>query len=137
MKKTILSGFLAGIVMLIACILFSTALMYFFPNLMKQYDNIQLYRSMKDPVSMLFSLHPLIVGMILAFIWDKTKSLFTTKKFLSKGVQFALVYYIVILPGLFISYVTSPYSIAIVMTWAVNVLILALLAGLVYEKVNG
>lgn len=136
MKKRILSGILAGFFMMIAMILFNIVLGKTLPSLMNQYNNTNLYRSMKDPISMLFIFYPFILGMILAWIWDKAKILLKGKRFLSKGIQFGLVYFIVVIPGLFISYITSPYSISIVISWAASVFLLAIVAGITYEKIN-
>lgn len=136
MKKLVLSGLLAGFVMLLVCIGLSSFVMKFCPTLMSQYNNTSLYRSMKDPIAMLFIFHPFALAMILAFIWDKTKKIFTAKSFLSRGIQFGIVYFITVIPGLFISYVTSPYSIEMVFSWTISVLLGALAAGVCFEKVN-
>lgn len=122
--------------MLVVCIGFNFTMMKLFPTIMSQYNNTSLYRSMDDPISMLFVIHPFLVGLILAFIWDKTKSLFTAKKFLSRGVQFGLIYFLTVIPGLFISYVTSPYSVEITFSWLISVLLIALTAGVVLENAN-
>ena len=92
MKKVLLSGLLAGFAMLLVCMGLSSLVMKCCPTLISEYDNTSLYRSMKDPITMLFSLHPFILAMILAFVWDKSKSLFTAKRFLSKGMQFGLIH---------------------------------------------
>jgi hypothetical protein len=136
MKKVLLSGLLAGFAMLLVCMGLSSLVMKCCPTLISEYDNTSLYRSMKDPITMLFSLHPFILAMILAFVWDKSKSLFTAKRFLSKGMQFGLIYFVIVIPGLFISYVTSPYSIEMIFSWAISVLLGALVAGMIFEKVN-
>lgn len=136
MKKIVFSGLLAGFIMLVLNILFNFATMKFCPSIIAQYNNPELYRSMKDPITMLFFVHPFLVGMVLAFVWDKTKVLFTAKKFLCRGSQFGLMYMLVVLPGLFISYVSSPYTIEVVASWGVNVLITSVAAGILFEKVN-
>ena len=136
MKKVLLSGLLAGFAMLLVCMGLSSLVMKCCPTLISEYDNTSLYRSMKDPITMLFSLHPFILAMILAFVWDKSKSLFTAKRFLSKGMQFGLIYFVIVIPGLFISYITSPYSIEMVLSWAISVLLGALVAGICFEKIN-
>lgn len=136
MKKVLLSGLLAGFAMLLVSIGLCSFLMKFCPALVSQYDNTSLYRSMEDPITMLFYIHPFIVAMILAFLWDKAKILFAAKRFLSRGIQFGLIYFVVVIPGLFISYITSPYSIEMIFSWAVSVLLGALVAGLILEKAN-
>ena len=99
MKKVLLSGLLAGFAMLLVCMGLSSLVMKCCPTLISEYDNTSLYRSMKDPITMLFSLHPFILAMILAFVWDKSKSLFTAKRFLSKGMQFGLIYFVIVIPA--------------------------------------
>lgn len=136
MKKVLLSGLLTGFAMLLVCIGLSSLVMNFCPTLMGEYNNTSLYRSMKDPITMLFSVHPFILAMILAFVWDKSKSLFMAKIFLPRGIQFGLVYFVIVIPGLFISYITSPYSIEMVLSWAISVLFGALVAGICFEKIN-
>lgn len=136
MKKNVLSGLLAGFVMLLIWFGFSYVLMWVFPDLVSQYDNTNLYRSMKDPISGLFVFHPFVLALILAFVWDKSKTLFSARKFFTRGVQFGLVYFVIVLPGILMSYITSPYSAEIVLSWVVSVLISALTAGIVFEKIN-
>ncbi len=136
MKKVLLSGLLAGFVILLVNIGLCSLQMKFCPTLVSQYDNTNLYRSMKDPITTLFFVHPFLLAMILAFVWDKSKSLFTAKRFLSRGIQFGFVYFIIVIPGLFISYITSPYSIEMVISWAISVLLGALVAGICFEKAN-
>ena len=136
MKKVLLSGMLAGFVMLLVCIGLSSIIMKFYPTLANQYYNESLFRSMKDPITALFYFHPFVLAIILAFIWDKSKNLFEAKRFLSRGVQFGLVYFVVVIPGLLISYATSPYSLEMVLSWTVSVLLGALAAGVSFEIVN-
>lgn len=137
MKKIILSAFLAGFVMFVASLIMGYGIVLLFPSIGVEYQNTALYRQMSDPISSLFLLHPFLVGIILAFVWNKTKSLFETKKFMSRGVQFGLMYFVIVIPGLLISYACSPYSLLMVATWTVSVMINSILSGLVFEKING
>ncbi len=136
MKKIIISGLVAGVVMLVTAFIFNQAFYYFLPVLKLEYSNTSLYRAMDDPVMMLYFLHPLFLGFILAFVWNITKDAFVSKKGLPRGIQFGLIYWLIVLPGLFISYICSPFSLLAVCTWGIVTFAQALLAGLILEKMN-
>ncbi|MGZ5244555.1 MAG: hypothetical protein ACXWW0_11635, partial [Bacteroidia bacterium] len=74
MKKIILPGLLAGIVMLAVSLIFSWAMNFIAPGLQDEYRNPELFRPWSDPLMMLIFVHPFIVGIILAWVWDFVKS---------------------------------------------------------------
>jgi len=136
MKKTLGLGILAGVVMLIL----GFAVMYLFgaifPSTAAEYENLNIFRAMDDPLMSIFYVYPFILGIVLAFVWNKSKSLFkgTTGK---RAVNFGLTYWLVAsLPGMVITYASFQLSFLLVFTWLMLGLLYGIIAGLVFAKYN-
>jgi hypothetical protein len=135
MKKIILSGLLTGLVLFLASQVVSKIFGIIFPAINAEYQNPNLFRSFKDPLMLLFFVHPFLVGILLAWFWNKTKNIFGEN--INGGVKFGLVYWIIAtIPGMFATYSSMPYSLAIVMSWLVSGLVEAILAGIILQKLN-
>ena len=135
MKKIILSGLLTGLVLFLASQVVSKIFGIIFPAINAEYQNPNLFRSFKDPLMLLFFLHPFLVGVLLAWFWNKTKSLFGENA--KGGAKFGLSYWVVsTIPGMFATYSSMPYSLAIVLSWTIGGLISAVLAGIILMKLN-
>lgn len=131
MKKYILSGLYAGLVMFAIAMVFSQLSMMI-PILKTEYANIALYRQMNDPRTLFFFIHPFLLGFILAFIWDRTENIIQSPK----GIVFGLMYFLIVMPGLLISYACSPYSLIMVLFWSITVLFQGLSAGSIFQKLD-
>jgi len=136
MKKIILSGLLAGVVMLVVGMVVGILFGAVFPALKAEYENTSLFRPWSDPIMSIFFVAPFILGIILAWIWTKTKGLFHAEKNWKKGLNFGLVYWVVTIPGMIISYSSFPISLLVVLSWSITILVQALCAGLIYAKLN-
>lgn len=143
MKKIILSGLLTGLVLFLASQVVSQIFGIIFPSITAEYQNPNLFRSFKDPLMLLFFLHPFLVGILLAWFWEKTtlqrdsgqESIFG--KGIMGGVKFGLTYWVIAtIPGMFATYSSMPYSFAIVMSWLISGLVSAVLAGIILQKLN-
>jgi hypothetical protein len=138
-KKIVWPGILAGVAILIVEIFITTNLFYFlFPSMVSEYKNISIFRPWNDPLMSLYFLYPFLLGLVLAWFWNKTKNLFKGKEILKRGLRFAWTYFIIAgLPGMFITYSSFQLSWAIVLSWTVGGFIDAFIAGWIFAKMNG
>lgn len=136
MKKVFLLGLLSGMAMLVISMALMPVFNLVFPYLQSQYENPSLFRSWSDPLMSLYFLYPFISGIILAWIWNKTKNLFKTGSTFKKGINLGALYWFFSLPGILISYSTFQVSMAMTLTWAVDGLLEALIAGIIIAKLN-
>jgi hypothetical protein len=83
----------------------------------------------------LFYVHPFLVGLILAWVWEKIKKIVKGKG-TAKGVNFGLTYFLIVVPGMLMSYSTFKISLLMVTTWTISVLVQALVAGIILAKTN-
>lgn len=133
MKKIILSGLLAGLILFLASQVVSRIFGIIFPSINAEYQNLNLFRSFKDPLMLLFFVYPFLVGIILAWFWNKTKAVFGENT--KGGIKFGLTYWIIAtIPGMFATYTSMPYSSAIVSSWLIEGLVEAILAGIILQK---
>ncbi len=135
-SKVITIGILAGIVMLIAGTVLNWLWGMFFPTLSSEYANTAIFRPFTDPLMFYIFIHPFVVGVILAWIWDKTKNLFKERDVFWRCCQFASVYWLVTIPGMLISYSSFQVSFTMILTWSLTILVQAIAAGLVFVKKN-
>jgi hypothetical protein len=134
MKKIILVGLLAGVVLLILSILGLYITIWFFPSLAAQYYD-QAFDSGPDKY-LLYYVHPFVIALALSWFWDRFKTLLTGS-FLTRGIEFGVIYALIaILPALWLTYSAISVSLAIVATWLLFGLLQGLIAGLVFEKLN-
>ncbi|MEO6981311.1 MAG: hypothetical protein ABJA76_15385 [Mucilaginibacter sp.] len=134
MKKILISGLITG------CLLFVFSYgglflaVRFFPSLFVEY-NSPLFNS-EGSRDILFYLHPFIISFALSWFWDRFKSMFKGV-FALRGLEFGLVYSIIaLLPVMWISFSALDITVATVVSWFAYGLIQAIIAGMVFAKVN-
>ena len=134
MKKIITTALIAG------CILFviSYGGLYlgvkFFPGLFVTYNN-PLFNS-DGSRDVLFYLHAFIISFALSWFWDRFKVLFKGP-LIMRGLEFGLVYSIIaLLPVMWISFSSLDITLIMVGSWFFYGLAQAIIAGLVFAKVN-
>ena len=136
MKKIIISGLIAGVGIFIISMGFSFLLGYLFPAIQAEYQNPNLFRPWSDPLMSLYFAYPFILGLGLAFFWNKTKEVFKGKGF-NRAINFAGWYFLIAaIPGMLITYSSFPVSLGLIIIWTVSGFIEALVAGLVFDKFN-
>jgi len=134
MKKIILSGLLAGVVLLILSILGLYITIWFFPGLAAQYYD-PAFDSGPDKY-LLYYIHPFVIALALSWFWARFKTMLTGS-FVTRGIEFGVIYALIaILPALWLTYSALSVSLAIVGTWLLFGLLQGLIAGLVFEKLN-
>jgi hypothetical protein len=132
-KKVIGAGLVVGLVNFLAAMLVSKIFGVAFPSIDAEMQNPNLFRSWTDPLMLLFFVYPFLLGIILAWFWNKTKNLYGVN--LRGGLEFGLNYWIIsTIPGMFITYSSMPYSFLMVLSWLVGGLVSALLAGIILIK---
>jgi hypothetical protein len=137
MKKILIRGLAAGILMLVASLAIGYAAAAVFPSLNVEYEESGLFRPMNDPWMSYMFIHPLLNGLFLSWLWDKTKGSFKGKDPLKRGMNFGLIIWIVFnIPGMLITISSFPLSELMVASWAVSVLIQYVLAGIVFSKMD-
>ena len=135
MKKIIISGLLTGLIIFLASQVTNRIFGVIFPAINAEYQNPNLFRSFSDPLMLLFFVYPFLLGIILAWFWNKTRSIFGEN--IKGGINFGLTYWVVaVIPGMFVTYASMPYSLAIVASWLVQGLVTGILAGIILMKLN-
>jgi len=137
MKKIVLTGILAGLAILIVAMLLNLLFNLVFPSLQAEYENANLFRPWSDPKMSIFFAYPFVLGIVLAWFWDKTKSLFKQKSFWNRGFSFGLMYWIIAsIPGMIITYSSFQLSLLIVLSWTIMGFVEAVCAGLICAAMN-
>ncbi len=133
--KRFISSLVAGAIMLVAGMLTGQLFQLVVPSIKLEYMNPCLFRPWSDPMMSLVFIEPFIIGFILVWLWDKTKSLITGETFLEKGIKFGLSYWVISIPGMIMSYSSFPVTLLLVINWSVSGLIQTLCAGIYLSKV--
>jgi membrane protease YdiL (CAAX protease family) len=136
MKNIIGLGLLAGVFMLIATTLLSMGLHSIFPSLQVEMANQHVYRPMNSPLMTIFYLYPFILGIALAWVWERVKKEFKGKLF-KRAVCFGLAYLLVVgLPGMFITYTSMQVSLLMISSWLLGGFVNGIVSGLTFAKWN-
>jgi hypothetical protein len=132
-KTIVVSGIVAGIVVLALSMVVSTAIQTLF-----DYNVMTLagMRSVNDPVSMLFFLHPFVVGLAMAVLYDFTKKSFTGTS-IRKGIVLGLLGWLVYgIPSAFIVFSSMDYPIGFTVNSVIGSLVYMLGAGITITKLS-
>ena len=132
-KTIVVSGIVAGIVILVLSMIVSTATQALF-----DYNVLTLagMRSVNDPVSMLFFLHPFVVGLAMAILYDFTKKSFTGTA-TRKGIVLGLLGWIVYgIPSAFIVFSSMDYPIGFTVNSVIGSLLYMLGAGITITRLS-
>ncbi len=135
MKKIILSGLVASIVMVVISFIFSYALGFLFPSVMQEYNNSGIFRPWNDPLMYLMFISPFIVGFVLAIIWSKIKPVFKNSP-VKNGLIFGLFYCLLTISGMIMSYSSFKVSLLMVITWTITNFIQILLGCIIISGMN-
>lgn len=134
MKKILKSGLIAGIILFIVSYGGLFLSIRFFPALFVDYNN-PLFNS-DGSRDVLFYMHAFIISLALSWFWERFKSLFHGH-FLLRGFEFGSVYAIVaLLPVMWITFSSLDISIAMVASWFFYGLFQAVVAGIIFAKIN-
>ena len=134
MKTNLLPGFVAAIAIFVVGMGIGFFFNGAFPSLYQEYLNPAIFRGWSEPLMWLYYFHPLVLGYILAWAWNKTKPLFT-QGMTRRIVGFTVAYWLIaIVPGMMMTISSFRVSLLMVITWTVSTFFQALAASLVYAK---
>jgi hypothetical protein len=134
MKKILITGLSAGVLLLILSVLALYTTIWFFPGLAAQYFD-PAFNSQEGRVT-LYYIHPFVISLALSWFWSRFKSSLTGS-FITRGVEFGLIYALVAtLPMMVLIYSAMAVSLTIVTTWFLLALVQGIIAGFVFEKMN-
>lgn len=132
MKKIIWPGLLVGVIALVINMIISYLFMLI-PSVAADY-NSTLMRTWQDPIMMLFFLYPFILGLVFAWLWNKTKSSFKGKM---RGCYFGwMLFFLTTVPGMWITYTSFNLSFLTVLSWTISGFLTAKIAGFVLVWLN-
>jgi hypothetical protein len=132
-KTIVMSGLVAGIVVLALSMIISTVTQVLF-----DYNVLALagMRSVNDPVSILFFLFPFVVGVAMAILYDFTKKSFTGTA-TRKGVVLGLLGWGVYgIPSAFIVFSSMDYPLGFTVNSVIGSLVYMLGAGITITKLS-
>jgi len=132
-KTIVVSGIVAGIVILVLSMIVSTATQALF-----DYNVLTLagMRPVNDPVSILFFLHPFVVGLAMAILYDFTKKSFTGTA-IRKGIVLGLLGWAVYgIPSAFIVFSSMDYPIGFTVNSVIGSLVYMLGAGITITRLS-
>jgi hypothetical protein len=134
MKKVLVPGVIAGIILFIVSYGGLFLSIQFFPQFFVSYNN-PLFNS-DGSRDLLFYLHAFIIAFALSWFWDRFKGLLKGHSLL-KALEFAGVYAIVaLLPVMWITFSSLDITFVMVMSWFLYGFFQALVAGLVFTRLN-
>jgi hypothetical protein len=134
MKKIIVSGLVAGIVLLILSVLGLYITIWFFPGLAGQYFDPAF--DMQSSKVMIYCIHPFIISFALSWFWSRVKGMLKGS-FITRGIEFGLIYTLVAtFPTMWLIYSAMNISLEMVATWFVFGLLQGIVSGLIFEKMN-
>lgn len=134
MKRVFTSGLLAGVLLFIISYGGLYLAIKFFPQLFTEYNN-PLFNS-DGSRDLLFYLHAFIIAFALSWFWERFKSLFKGH-FVLRGMEFGLIYALIaLLPVMWITFSSLDITIATVASWFLYGLFQAVVAGVLFAKIN-
>ncbi|MEI6595035.1 MAG: hypothetical protein WCO28_05690 [Bacteroidota bacterium] len=133
MKKSS-TGLLAGAIMLCVGMIVGQVFQFIFPSIKNEYLNQNLFRLWSDPLMSSCLLEPFLVGIILAYLWEWTKGIIKGESSIAKGLNFGLTYWIISIPGMWMSYGSFPISLILTISWSATILVQAICSGILFSK---
>jgi hypothetical protein len=132
MKKIIVPGLAAGVVMLTSSVLLMIAFTILLPGLEAEYMGNIMFRPWSDPLMYYVYLNPIILGFLFAFVWQKVQGSFNDKSKIKSGAKFGLSIFLIFgITGMLMSLSTFNISALMVLTWTISGLIQDILGGIV------
>lgn len=134
MKKIFFTGLIAGIVLFIVSYCSLYLAIKFFPSFFADYVNPLFSSDQRRDI--LFYAHAFVIAIALSWFWERFKGLFHGP-FLLRGLEFGLVYAVVsLLPVMWITFSAMDVTIPMVLSWFFYGLVQAMIAGVIFAKIN-
>jgi hypothetical protein len=133
MKKIILSGLVAGLLMLLAMMATGLAFSAAYPGTSAEYQNAALFRPWDDPLMYYMYIHPFLMGLLLSLVWSRAGHLIKEESRPKKGAIFGLIIWAVFgIPGMLMTLSSFQISFLLVASWTLSLAVQDVLAGLVF-----
>ena len=134
MKNIIKPAAIAGVILFVVSYGGLYLAIQFMPYLFVKYIN-PMFTS-DNGRDILFYSHAFVVSLALSWFWDRFKALFKGN-FVVRGLEFGLVYSVVALvPVMWITFSSLDVTFIMVLSWFFYGLFQAVVAGVVFAKVN-
>lgn len=134
MKNVIKPALIAGAILFVVSYGGLYLAIQFMPFLFVKYINPMFTSDSNRDI--LFYSHAFVVSFALSWFWDRFKVLFHGN-FVVRGLEFGLVYSIVALaPVMWITFSSLDVTLIMVLSWFIYGLCQAVVAGIVFAKVN-
>lgn len=134
MKKIIIPGLIAGVVVFIVSYGSIFLGIQLFPHFFLGYNN-PLFNSENDR-DFLFYLHAFIISFALSWFWERFKGLFKGNTVL-RGLEFGFVYTVVaLLPIMWITFSAMDVTLSMVLSWMCYGFIQSVIAGITFARIN-
>ncbi|MBU0527981.1 hypothetical protein KKE92_05850 [Candidatus Micrarchaeota archaeon] len=130
MKNKYLLGLVTGIVLLISTMILSVLINAVFPYLNEEYE-APGFRPFDDPIMALFFVYPIVLGIILTYLWIKTRK--SWKSGLEYGVAFGILLSV---PMFIVNFSSFTFSLLMVGSWTIVGFLNPLIAGVLLEKLD-
>jgi hypothetical protein len=131
MKNKYLLAIVIGLIMLITTMGLSNILAVVLPDVQSEYVN-PAFRPWDDPIMSLFFVYPISIGILLTYLWFKTRK--SWKSGLDFGITLALLLSI---PSFLVNYSSFTFSLMMILSWTVMGFVNVLIAGFALEKLEG
>lgn len=125
---------LTGVILSVISLKFSYFTHFITSKLDQNYSNTCLMRSFVDPIRWWFFVQPFVISIIMAFAWNSIKEKFKNNFNTARGPLFGLLFWIISLPSLLLSYSIFPISLLLTITWALSGLSQSIVAGFIFSK---
>jgi hypothetical protein len=134
MKKIVKSALIAGIIVFVVSYGGLYLSIQFMPFLFVKYINPMFTSDSGRDI--LFYSHAFVLSLALSWFWDRFKVLFKGH-YLVRGLEFGLVYGVVALaPVMWITFSSLDVTLIMVISWFIYGLSQAVVAGVVFAKLN-
>jgi len=134
MKKIIKPALIAGVILFVVSYGGLYLAVQFLPFLFVRYINPMFTSDSNRDI--LFYSHAFVVSFALAWFWERFKSLFKGN-YVVRGLEFGAVYSLVaLMPVMWITFSSLDITFIMVLSWFFYGLCQAMVAGIVFAKVN-
>lgn len=136
MKKIFIPGLVAALGLFAAGMLIGYVFHLLFPSVSAEYENFQIFRSWDDPLMYIYFLQPFLLALAMAWVWDRSKTLFNGTIW-KIAFYFSLVYwFIAIIPGMIMTLSSFKVSVLLTLTWTLSAFFQAWVAMLIIIRMN-
>lgn len=124
------NGLIVGIANLLVSLALMTIYSFAIPGYSNEINTGAAFRSIRDPLMLLFFLSPLVAGLAYAYFWSLFGKNVKGKQPKDKALEFTKFYFLfATIPGMFITYTTFRVSLMLILAWAIQGVISAYVAG--------